>query len=85
MCQENGVFALFLPPYSYDFNPIEQVFHAAKAYIRRRWGYADANYPDVAHLTEALYVACNATMACNCFENSYIYVGDDLRLWATGL
>jgi transposase len=28
---------IFLPPYSPDFNPIEQAFSSVKAYIRRHW------------------------------------------------
>jgi 6-phosphofructokinase len=28
---------VFLPPYSPDFNPIEQAFSAIKAYLKRRW------------------------------------------------
>lgn len=38
LCQRFGVRVLFLPPYSYDFNPIELAFHQAKSYIRRRYG-----------------------------------------------
>ena len=35
LCREAGVELAFLPPYSPDFNPIEQSFHALKMWIRR--------------------------------------------------
>lgn len=28
---------VFLPPYSPDYNPIEQAFSAIKAFLRRSW------------------------------------------------
>ena len=82
ICQMQNIFVLFLPPYSYDFNPIEQAFHAAKAYIRRRWGNIDAQTPLAQRLTHALYASSNPTMACNCFENSHVHVSQDVRQWA---
>ena len=35
MCEEAGVVLEFLPPYSPDFNPIEESFSALKAWVRR--------------------------------------------------
>jgi transposase len=35
MCNEAGVVLEFLPPYSPDFNPIEESFSALKAWVRR--------------------------------------------------
>lgn len=35
LCNEEGVDLVFLPPYSPDMNPIEEVFHDIKAWIRR--------------------------------------------------
>jgi transposase len=34
LCREAGVELAFLPPYSPDFNPIEQSFHALKEWMR---------------------------------------------------
>jgi transposase len=37
MCDEAGVRLLYLPPYSPDFNPIEEFFAELKAFIKRNW------------------------------------------------
>lgn len=37
LCADAGVKLLFLPPYSPDFNPIEEFFSELKAYIKRHW------------------------------------------------
>ncbi|KZP32787.1 hypothetical protein FIBSPDRAFT_722114 [Athelia psychrophila] len=39
----------FLPPYSPDFNPIEESFSCVKAWIRRNWRkISEAEYPEIA-------------------------------------
>ena len=35
MCEEAGVLLEFLPPYSPDFNPIEEAFAEMKAWMRK--------------------------------------------------
>lgn len=35
MCEAVGVLAVFLPPYSPDFNPIEEAFAELKAWIKK--------------------------------------------------
>jgi transposase len=35
MCQDAGVRLEFLPPYSPDFNPIEEAFAELKAWLRK--------------------------------------------------
>jgi transposase len=35
LCEAAGVIHEFLPPYSPDFNPIEQSFRSLKAWLRR--------------------------------------------------
>ena len=35
MCEEAGVRLEYLPPYSFDYNPIEESFSALKAWMRR--------------------------------------------------
>ena len=37
MCDEAGVLLLYLPPYSPDLNPIEEMFGELKTYIRQVW------------------------------------------------
>ena len=70
---------VYLPPYSPDFNPIEEAFSSMKAWIRRNRDYVRAEtangYQD-AHvvLGEAI---CSVTpeMACQWFgHSSYIHV-----------
>ena len=34
LCEEHGVIHVFFEPYSYDYNPIELVFHRAKGQCR---------------------------------------------------
>jgi DDE superfamily endonuclease len=36
MCEEAGIKLIYLPPYSPDFNPIEE-FSELKAFVRRNW------------------------------------------------
>jgi len=40
MVQQRGMRIVYLPPYSPDFNPIEEAFSAIKAWIRRHHDYA---------------------------------------------
>ena len=37
MCYDAGVKLVYLPPYSPDFNPIEEFFAELKAFIKRNW------------------------------------------------
>jgi transposase len=37
MCRDAGVKLLYLPPYSPDFNPIEEFFAELKAFIKKQW------------------------------------------------
>jgi transposase len=37
MCRNAGVKLVYLPPYSPDFNPIEEFFAELKAFIKRNW------------------------------------------------
>jgi len=45
MCEEKGVLLKFLPPYSPDFNPIENTFKDLKAWIKRNRALA-ADFDD---------------------------------------
>ena len=44
LCQSVGVLAIFLEPYSYDYNPIELVFHRAKDCLWHTWPSDDHNF-----------------------------------------
>lgn len=74
MCDARNVLVLFLPPYSYDFSPIEPIFHLAKGYIRQRWGIMHAYKPLAEQLKEALWSCCSAETACNEFDRVDIRV-----------
>lgn len=37
LCSKAGVKLLYLPPYSPDFNPVEEFFAEPKAYIKKAW------------------------------------------------
>lgn len=37
MCFDTGIKLVYLPPYSPDFNPIEEFFADLKAFIKKRW------------------------------------------------
>lgn len=82
LCSEHGVLVLWLPPYSYDFNPIELTFHVAKAYIRRVYGDAATQDTVAARMEEALWNSCPPEMACNLFEHCHISVTAQERAWA---
>lgn len=45
LCSDAGVKLLYLPPYSPDFNPIEEFFAELKAYIKKAWSTYEQN-PD---------------------------------------
>lgn len=85
-CQLLGVVCLFLPPYSYDLNPIEKVFHLAKHWLR-------ANYPDENPddpLRNRLYSALTNDsitphIICNLFVKCCIPVSNAVRQWASGV
>jgi hypothetical protein len=37
MCDDAGVVLLYLPPHSFDFNLIEEMFGELKTYIKQVW------------------------------------------------
>jgi transposase len=59
MADEVGVTVEMLPPYSPDFNPIEETFHALKAFIRRNKDVIES-YENFEHF---LRWACSHFMA----------------------
>jgi DDE superfamily endonuclease len=55
MCAEAGVKLIYLPPYSPDFNPIEEFFSELKAFIKRNWRMY-LNMTDRSHQAFAIYL-----------------------------
>src|SRR5271156_5296834 len=45
-CNARGVWILFLPPYSPDFNPIEESFNDLKSFIRRHYRKRRNHFPN---------------------------------------
>lgn len=61
MCEDAGVKLMYLPPYSPDFNPIEEFFSVLKKFIKRHW---KAN-KDVINFDFGMYLGwCVAKVGC---------------------
>ena len=84
LCQEYGVIAVFFEPYSYDYNPIELVFHRAKDYCRSKWPSDDPKYPISKNFEHALYNCVTGDVACNLFVHCHINVTKEERCRASG-
>jgi len=87
LCRPFGVSVMFLPPYSYDFNPIELAFHSSKALLRKTYNDVidgaerqPGKLFDTFH--ESLLESCTAEQACNMFNYCHIPVTADEREWA---
>jgi transposase len=52
LCNDAGVLLEFLPPYSPDYNPIEEAFAELKAWMRKNYLLA-SNYEDFEEFIEA--------------------------------
>jgi hypothetical protein len=75
-CNPLGVFVIFLPPYSYDYNPIEKAFHVAKSYLRDKYGNDNLENPIAERLCEALFTV-TSDIAVNLFKNCFIEITPD--------
>jgi transposase len=74
LCDDAGVILDFLPPYSPDFNPIEEAFAELKAWMRKNNQLQDA-YADFEGFLEAgLMYMSNKTG--NHFKSCHILVPD---------
>jgi len=81
--KEGGpVLVLFLPPYSPDFNPIEQLFHLTKRKMQASYGMAHGYSIHHAFL-ESLRSAVTPRTACKIFEDCCIHVTEAEVAWAT--
>ena len=83
-CQERGVVIIYLPPYSFDYNPIELVFNCALSLLLTVYGRAilpqNSKIGDL--FRECLLNCMNPEKACNMFEKCYINVSAAERAWA---
>lgn len=77
-CAAKGVIALYLPPYSFDFNPIELIFNIAKMKMQRI--YHDLKIHHI--FSECISTCITPNQACNIFEHCFIPVTAAERAWA---
>ena len=75
-CAAKGVIVIFLPPYSFDYNPIELAFNIAKMKLKREYG--DGIFPMNIKIHE-LFRDCvstclTANQCCNLFEHCHVPV-----------
>ena len=70
MCADAGVVLAFLPPYSPDYNLIEEAFVELKAWMRKNY-LLQNNYDEFDGFLEAA-VCHMATKAGNHFRSCYI-------------
>jgi len=70
LCGNHGVRLEFLPPYSPDFNPIEEAFAELKAWMRKNYILAD-NYDDYEGFLEVA-IRQMANKAGNHFRSCHI-------------
>ena len=82
LCQTYGVIAVSFEPYSYDYNPIELVFHSAKEYCRLHFPTDDSNFPLAKNFEDALYKCVSGDTACNYFTHCHINVTPQERIRA---
>jgi transposase len=72
MCHEAGVVLEFLPPYSPDFNPIEEAFAQLKAWMKKHYllqegynefeGFLEAAIRSMAHGAGNHFRSCHIAM-----------------------
>ena len=83
-CQERGVVIIYLPPYSFDYNPIQLVFNAALSKLLTVYGRSilpgNAKIGDL--FRDCLLNCMTPEKACNMFEKCFIHVSAAERAWA---
>jgi len=81
-CAAVGVLNLFLPPYSPQLNPIEQVFNCAKMKLQANWGTPAGMLPLVQQFEDCLFAAVTPESACRHFRDCSVPVSAELEAWA---
>jgi hypothetical protein len=83
-CQERGVIVIYLPTYSFDYNPIELAFNTALSKLLTVYGRAllppDYNIGDL--FRDCLLNCMTPDKACNMFQKCHIHVAAEERAWA---
>jgi transposase len=83
-CQERGVIVIYLPPYSFDFNPIELVFNTALSKLLKVYGRTllppNSKIGDL--FRDCLLNCLTPDKACNMFEKCHISISVQDREWA---
>lgn len=79
-----SVIVLYLPPYSFDLNPIELAFNVAKMKLQRDQGreILDLNAQICDMFRESISTCITTDTACNMFEKCFIPVTAGERVWA---
>ena len=83
-CEVAGVIAVYLPPYSFDYNPIELIFNTAKTLLKRRYGVG--HLPLCARIgdlfMDCMRDCCTPDQTCNYFQHCHVPVTAEEREWA---
>lgn len=83
-CLQRDILILYLPPYSFDFNPIELCFNAAKMKLQRDYGLGllphHARIGDL--FRQCLLTCMTPDAACNMFVKCHVHVSAAERAWA---
>ncbi len=74
-----GIKVLFLPTYSYDFNPIELCFHLSKANLSKHHNNNNNMRTEtlIHQFETSLYECCDKKMAAQLFRKCFIPVDDE--------
>ena len=83
-CAAKGVIALYLPPYSFDYNPIELAFNIAKMKLQRDHGNGILPMNVKIHeiFRECVSSCLTAIQCCNIFEHCFVPVSAAERAFA---
>ena len=73
LCEQAGVELLYLPPYSPDFNPIEEYFSVLKAWMKKNCALAERMH-FVDFLKQAIVCNPGTEFARNHFRHASIHV-----------
>lgn len=83
-CDAKGVIAIYLPPYSFDYNPIELAFNVGKMKLTRQHGNGilPVNIKIHEAFRECLSTCITADQSCNMFQHCFVPVTAAERAYA---
>ena len=83
-CAAKGVIAIYLPPYSFDYNPIELVFNIAIMKVQREQGDDIVPHNIQIHelFRDCVSTCLTANQSCNLFEHCFVPVTPAERAFA---